>query len=59
MPPVRGDQKLRKELSPYRGDKWNLKFPLDEPIPYGLIARAVKFRVKEQAERMRSKRKEG
>jgi uncharacterized protein YdhG (YjbR/CyaY superfamily) len=48
FPPVRGDEKLFKDLSPYRGEKGNLKFPLDEPIPYGLISRVVKARVKEQ-----------
>jgi uncharacterized protein YdhG (YjbR/CyaY superfamily) len=57
FPPVRGDEKLSKEISRYRGEKGNLKFPLDEPIPYGLIARVVKFRVKEHAERVRPKRK--
>ena len=46
-PPVRGDENLRKEISRYRGEKGNLKFPLDEPIPYALIRRVVKFRVKE------------
>ncbi|HQR08107.1 MAG TPA: DUF1801 domain-containing protein [Gemmatales bacterium] len=56
-PPVRGDEKLSRELARYRGEKGNLKFPLDEPMPYGLIAQVVKFRVKEHAERMRSKRK--
>ena len=56
-PPVRGDEKLSKALSRYRGEKGNLKFPLDERIPYGLITRVVKFRVKEQLERVRSKRK--
>jgi uncharacterized protein YdhG (YjbR/CyaY superfamily) len=56
-PPVRGDDKLRKEIARYRGEKGNLKFPLDEPIPYKLIARVVKFRVKEHLERTRSKRK--
>jgi uncharacterized protein YdhG (YjbR/CyaY superfamily) len=58
FPPVRGDEKLSKEISRYRGVKGNLKFPLDEPIPYELIKRVVKFRVKEQAERARSRRKE-
>ena len=53
-PPVRGDAKLSKDLSRYRGEKGNLKFPLDEPIPYGLIARVVKFRVKEHLKRVRS-----
>jgi uncharacterized protein YdhG (YjbR/CyaY superfamily) len=57
FPPVRGDKKLSKELSRYRGEKGNLKFPLDEPIPYELITRVVKFRVKEHAGRVRSRQK--
>jgi uncharacterized protein YdhG (YjbR/CyaY superfamily) len=57
FPPVRGDEKLAKELSRYRGEKGNLKFPLDEPIPYDLIKRVVRFRVKEHLETVRSKRK--
>ena len=56
-PPVRGDEKLSKELSRYRGEKGNLKLPLDEPIPYDLIRKVVKFRLKEHLERVRSKRK--
>ena len=56
-PPVRGDEKLNKELARYRGEKGNLTFPLDEPIPYGLLSRVVKFRLKEQLERVRLKRK--
>jgi uncharacterized protein YdhG (YjbR/CyaY superfamily) len=55
FPPVRGDEKLSKELARYRGEKGNLKFPLDEPIPYGLIRRVVKSRVKEHREKLRSK----
>ena len=31
----------------YAGEKGNLRFPLDEPIPYALIARIVKLRVKQ------------
>src|SRR5947209_6833359 len=33
-PPVRGDEKLLRDLARYRGPKGNLQFPLDEPIPY-------------------------
>jgi uncharacterized protein YdhG (YjbR/CyaY superfamily) len=58
-PPVRGDEKLLAKLSPYRGEKGNLKFPLDEPIPYDLITKVVKFRIKQQQERARSRRKKG
>jgi uncharacterized protein YdhG (YjbR/CyaY superfamily) len=55
-PPVKGDPKLRADISPYAGEKGNLRFPLDKPIPYTLIRRIVKFRVKEQLERAESKR---
>jgi uncharacterized protein YdhG (YjbR/CyaY superfamily) len=46
-PPVRGDAKLEAAVRPYAGEKGNLKFPLAEAIPYGLIARIVKHRVQQ------------
>jgi uncharacterized protein YdhG (YjbR/CyaY superfamily) len=46
-PPVRGDAKLLKALSIYTGEKGSLRFPLDQPIPYDLIARIVKLKVKQ------------
>jgi len=46
FPPVRGDARLEKAISIYAGEKGNLRFPLDQPIPYGLIERIVKFRMK-------------
>ncbi|QEH34391.1 hypothetical protein OJF2_29300 [Aquisphaera giovannonii] len=49
-PPVKGDAALRSDLERYAGEKGNLKFPLDEPIPYELIARVVRRRVQEQEE---------
>src|SRR5262249_5154788 len=55
FPPVRGDAKLNKELLPYRGEKGNLKFPLNEPIPYELIGRVVKFRLAEHQEKLAAK----
>ena len=45
FPPVSGDAKLEKAVKPYAGPKGNLKFPLDEPIPYALIGRIVKHNV--------------
>jgi uncharacterized protein YdhG (YjbR/CyaY superfamily) len=48
-PPVRGDAKLVRAASAYAGEKGNLQFPLDHPIPYGLIERIVKFRVKQNS----------
>ena len=46
-PPVRGDAALEKAVGRYAGEKGNLRFPLDEPIPYALIARIVKFRARQ------------
>jgi uncharacterized protein YdhG (YjbR/CyaY superfamily) len=56
-PPVRGDAKLEKAVSAYAGEKGNLKFPLDQPIPYGLIERIVKFRVRQNLAKMAAKGK--
>ena len=50
-PPVKGDAQLEKAISAYAGEKGNLRFPLDQPIPYGLIERIVKVRVKQNSAR--------
>jgi uncharacterized protein YdhG (YjbR/CyaY superfamily) len=47
FPPVRGDEKLEKAIAPYAGEKGNLRFPLDRPIPYDLIERIVRLRLKQ------------
>jgi uncharacterized protein YdhG (YjbR/CyaY superfamily) len=44
-PPVRGDAKLMRDAAAFAGDKGNLRFPLGQPIPYGLIRRIVKNRL--------------
>ncbi len=46
-PPVRGDARLEKALSRYAGEKGNLRFPLDQEIPYGAIEKIVKLRVRQ------------
>ena len=55
-PPVR-DPKLRRETAIYAGEKGNLRFPLDRPIPYALITKLVKARVRESRLRDEGKRK--
>ena len=47
-PPVRGNARLEKAISPYAGEKGNLRFPFDRPIPYRLIERIVKHQVKQR-----------
>jgi uncharacterized protein YdhG (YjbR/CyaY superfamily) len=51
FPPVKGSATLQKRLARYRGPKGNLKFPLDEPMPYALITQAVKAAAREHAGR--------
>jgi uncharacterized protein YdhG (YjbR/CyaY superfamily) len=55
FPPVKGDAKLQAAVSKYAGPKGNLKFPLDAPIPYALVARIVKFRVKQDLAKAKKK----
>ena len=61
FPPVpRGDAQLIKDASVYAGPKGNLRFPLDERIPYGLISRVVKAQVQanqHRAEARQTKKK--
>jgi uncharacterized protein YdhG (YjbR/CyaY superfamily) len=42
---------FKKELLAYETSKGAVRFPLDKPLPYGLIERIVKFRVNEVAEK--------
>jgi len=56
-PPINGDADLNAELAPYRGEKGNLRFPLDAPIPYPLIGRTAKFRASQLAEPPKPKRR--
>jgi uncharacterized protein YdhG (YjbR/CyaY superfamily) len=52
-----GIEKFKKELAAYGTSKGTVRFPLGTPVPYGLIARIVKFRVKENQARAAAKRK--
>jgi uncharacterized protein YdhG (YjbR/CyaY superfamily) len=42
-----GIEKFKKELSVYKQGKGSVQFPLDQPMPFDLITKIVKFRVKE------------
>ncbi len=58
FPPVTGDAALVKALAKYRGEKGNLRFPLDEPMPYLLIRRVVRARLKAlRAKQAKAKRR--
>lgn len=49
--------KFKNELSAYKSAKGSVQFPLDKPMPLGLISKIVKFRVKENLERAETKEK--
>lgn len=38
---------FKKELSQYKGGKGTIQFPYNKPIPYDLIRKIVKYRVRE------------
>ena len=50
-PTPSGIEQFRADLSAYETSKGAIRFPLDEPIPYDLIARIVAFRVQENREK--------
>lgn len=54
-PAPSGIEAFKKELSVYEGAKGSIKFPLDKPLPYDLISKIVKFRVKENLEKSKTK----
>ena len=46
-PPISGEARLERAVARYAGETGNLRFPLDEPIPYDLIERITKLRVQQ------------
>ncbi|NJN96295.1 MAG: hypothetical protein HC875_20370 [Anaerolineales bacterium] len=56
-PAPTGIEQFKDELSVYEGAKGSVKFPLDQPIPFDLISKIVKFRVVENLEKAAAKRK--
>jgi uncharacterized protein YdhG (YjbR/CyaY superfamily) len=50
-----GNEAFQKELSAYKQGKGSIQFPLDKPVPLALIKKIVKFRVKENLEKVTSR----
>ena len=55
-PRASGIEAFKKELSIYKGAKGSVQFPLDKPMPLGLITKIVKFRVNENLHRIKTKK---
>ena len=55
-PAPRGNELFKEELSAYKGGKGTIQFPLDKPMPFNLITRIVKFRIKENEAKAKKKK---
>lgn len=56
-PGASGIAAFKKEIANYKNAKGSVQFPLDKPLPLGLITKMVKFRVKENLEKAKAKKK--
>lgn len=57
-PTSSGIRAFKKELSIYPGTKGSVQFPLGEPLPFALISKIAKFRVKENLKKAAEKLKQ-
>jgi uncharacterized protein YdhG (YjbR/CyaY superfamily) len=48
-----GIEAFKQELSIYKSAKGSVQFPLDQPIPFGLIEKIVQYRINESKEKVR------
>jgi uncharacterized protein YdhG (YjbR/CyaY superfamily) len=53
FPTPTGIEAFKKELSSYAGGKGTVRFPLGQPIPFDLVKKIVRFRVKENMAKKR------
>lgn len=55
-PAPTGTEAFKNELSVYKSGKGSVQFPLDHPMPVGLITKIVAFRIKETFEKEKVKK---
>ena len=56
-PAPSGIEAFKKEVAEYEAGKGSLQFPLDKPLPLGLVTKIVKYRVAQNLEKSKSKKK--
>lgn len=56
-PAPMGIEAFKKETAKYEAGKGTLQFGLDTPLPLDLVTRIVKFRVKQNLEKVKAKKK--
>lgn len=55
-PASSGVRAFAKELTSYNTSKGTIQFPIDQPMPLGLIRKIVKFRVRENLEKAKKQK---
>ena len=58
-PGAGGILEFYKKLSSFKSAKGSVQFPHDRPIPYDIISKIVKFRVKQNEEKISLKKSNG
>ncbi|MCH1913471.1 DUF1801 domain-containing protein [Leptospira noguchii] len=54
-PTSSGIKKFQTELTKYKTTKGAIQFPMDQPLPLKLIAKIVKYRIKENTQTKKNK----
>lgn len=56
-PGASGIVKFQKEIDKYKNAKGSVQFPIDQPLPFSLVRKIVKFRVGEYKKKVPKKTK--
>jgi uncharacterized protein YdhG (YjbR/CyaY superfamily) len=54
-----GTKSFEKELFPYKSGKSTLRFPLDKPLPWGLIRKVIQLKKQENLKKARREKQTG
>ncbi|GHU92815.1 hypothetical protein FACS189479_02790 [Spirochaetia bacterium] len=57
FPSPSGIDAFEEELAPYRSGKGTLRFSMDKPIPWEIVKKVVQFRIKENADKVKNRKK--
>ncbi len=55
-PAPSGLTEFQKEISKFKHSKGAVQFPLDKPLPFSLITKIVKYRVKKNLEKVKAQK---
>ena len=56
-PGAGGIENFKKEIAVYKSAKGSVQFPLDKPLPLQLVTKIVTFRIKQNIQKAKSKKK--